>query len=100
MSYDFSNLPKNDNCSSIEGPILVPGKDRFLRQRCGAQFVSVRATRFLAAKAVTGSCTPGGCLPGCLQSSTQNHHVQKHNQTRRDSGQRHTGCDHEENQKA
>lgn len=48
-----------DNCSSIEGPILVPGKDRFLWQRCGAQFVSVRATRFLAAKAVTGSCTPG-----------------------------------------
>lgn len=54
MSYDFSNLPKIDSCSCIEGPILVPGKDRFLQQRCSAQFVSVRATRFLAAKAVTG----------------------------------------------
>ena len=40
-SYGFSNPPKIDSCSSIEGPILLPGKDRFLRQRCSAQFVSV-----------------------------------------------------------
>lgn len=48
-----------------KGPIQVPGKDRFLRQRCSAQFVSVRATRFLAAKAVTG-LEPGEAtyLPG------------------------------------
>ena len=46
--------PKNRQLFIHKGPIQVPGKDRFLRQRCSAQFVSVRATRFLAAKAVTG----------------------------------------------
>ena len=90
-----------DSCSCIEGPILVPGKDRFLWQRCSAQFVSVRATRFLAAKAVTGLEPGSPPSPRLISIFNQpNHHVQKHNQTRRDSGQRHTGCDHEENQKA
>lgn len=86
-----------DSCSCIEGPILVPGKDRFLRQRCSAQFVSVRATRFLAAKAVTG-LEPGRqpTSPAHFNLQPKNHHVQKHNQTRRYRGQRHPIRDHEE----
>ena len=54
-----------------KGPILVPGKDRFLRQRCSAQFVSVRATRFLAAKAVTGLEPGSPPSPRLIQFSTQ-----------------------------
>ena len=60
-----------DNCSCSKGPIQVPGKDRFLRQRCGAQFVSVRAARFLAAKAVTGLEPGSPPSPRLIQSSTQ-----------------------------